>query len=828
MFNLCETTFPTVAHDAYINYADEDRFAAQALLRALERRGVHCLMPPRNIAAGAEWSDAKGGAIRDSTVMILLETGASNLCDYVQVETEFAEQNGIPVISVQLEKIPEEQLHESFRRTQYRIDAARSPLETQAEALTESICNLLRQSRKPVEAAPSPPPAPQTLAPGQPRLRPPGERKEPAVGDMVGKYKLTCMLGKGAMGVVFEAEDTLLKRNVALKLLAEKVAEDPQLRQRFVQEARNAVQLQHPNLVGIYEIDQRGDSYYIAMELMRGISGEDYLKQYGPYEWSAATRVLAEACRGLAAAHALHIVHRDIKPNNILHGEDGSVKLADFGLAKQLGENLSITQAGTQLGTPGYMSPEAARGEPLDARSDIYSLGATYYTLLTGKLPYEGKVTIPQMMLAHCYDPVPDPRALRPDLPEGCAGIIQKAMAKHPDERYQTAQELLADLEALIADPVGFQMGVSRPAPQISPVAAPPETTLPKRIGLQKLRHVRFWIWAGAGILALGMAFAFLLSLKSAKEANQQLASDTAQFKIALRATIHAHERSVRTAVFSPDGTRLATGGGDAAVRLWDPQTRKETAVFPNPNGTVLSVAFSPDGAAVAAASAGGTITLWETATGRALATLEGHDGEVQCVVFSPDGQWLASAGYDRTVRLWDVTTREAKAVLKVHNEPVRAVSFSPDGQWLASASWDRTVRIWAVATARERAVLPGHHGMVLDVAFSPAGDLLASAGADQTVKLWSVGEWKDLATLEGHTSRVETLMFSPDGSLLATGAADGQVKIWEIATREEWITLPAHQSPVASVAFAPSGRILTTASRDQTVKLWLIVAPPR
>jgi serine/threonine protein kinase len=250
------------------------------------------------------------------------------------------------------------------------------------------------------------------------------------------------------MGLVYEAEDTLLLRKVAIKLVADALADDPAAVRRFVREAQAASQLNHPNVVTVHEVDRHEGVWFLVMELAQG-SAADVLRRRGPLPWAEATRLTADACRGLAAAHAAGIVHRDLKPANVLLAQDGTGKLADFGLARVAGRLEISSLNGRVVGTPDYMSPEQCRGQPLDGRSDVYSLAATYYTLLTGHPPYSGKTPV-EVMFAQCAAPTPDPREVRPDVPEACATLLRRAMAKKREVRCPTAAALLADLEAVL------------------------------------------------------------------------------------------------------------------------------------------------------------------------------------------------------------------------------------------------------------------------------------------------------------------------------------------------------------------------------------------
>ncbi len=273
------------------------------------------------------------------------------------------------------------------------------------------------------------------------------------IGRSLGKYQITGLLGQGGMGVVYQAHDATIERDVAIKLLPSELASDHKMLDRFLAEAKAAGRLAHPHVVSIHEIGQQDDIHYIVMELMTGGSTDDHLEDIGPYSPLEATRIIADACEGLMVAHSSGLIHRDIKPGNLLQSKHGTIKVADFGLAKRvIQQSQQLTQDGQLIGTPYFMSPEQCESKPVDTRSDIYSLGATYYTLLTGDHPYEDAGSIVQIMYAHCHAEVLDPRAVNSRIPDKCAAIIGKAMAKKPEERYQAAEEMLAELKALVSD----------------------------------------------------------------------------------------------------------------------------------------------------------------------------------------------------------------------------------------------------------------------------------------------------------------------------------------------------------------------------------------
>ncbi len=291
---------------------------------------------------------------------------------------------------------------------------------------------------------------------------------DPLIGALLGKYRLLRRIGRGGMGAVYEAEDPSLGRVVALKVLLPELAERADAAKRFEIEARAAARLNHPNVVAVYDVGVERGTAWLVMERVRGESAQARIQERGPLPWREATATVADVCRGLAAAHEAGLIHRDIKPANLLLLEDGRAKLADFGLAKILdGSSPALTGSGYVLGTPHFMSPEQGNGTAANERSDLYSVGATYYALLTGQPPYPGTTPL-QVLHAHFSGPIPDPRTVRPGVPEPCAAVIRRAMAKDPADRYASAGEMLAALEATLGDqaqPTARSSAPGRPRP---------------------------------------------------------------------------------------------------------------------------------------------------------------------------------------------------------------------------------------------------------------------------------------------------------------------------------------------------------------------------
>ena len=290
-----------------------------------------------------------------------------------------------------------------------------------------------------------------TSAEAPPVAPPAAPRVDPRIGSSLGRLELQTVLGRGGMGVVYEAHDPVLGRKVAIKLLSDLKASDPEAQARFLREARAVGRLNHPNVVTIHEINDTEPDRYLVLEYVDGGSLADAMRA-GPLPWRDATKYVEQACRGLAVAHRANLVHRDLKPANLLITKTGSVKVTDFGLAKEIGlKDADLTQDNKTLGTPSYMSPEQCHAQKLDARSDIYSLGATYFALLTGVGPFDDQGSATGVMMGHCFKPAPDPRTRNPEVPAGVARVVMKAMAKSPADRYQTVKELRSALQALLA-----------------------------------------------------------------------------------------------------------------------------------------------------------------------------------------------------------------------------------------------------------------------------------------------------------------------------------------------------------------------------------------
>jgi len=617
-------------------------------------------------------------------------------------------------------------------------------------------------------------------------------RKKPA--NRIGTYTLVRELGRGGTGVVHRAWDEELGRWVAIKMLLPH-SSAPEDLERFRREGKTAARLEHPNILPIYDVETIGGTHYIVTKFVDGRT----LDTAGLKEVRDVVRVLREACRGVAHAHRSGVVHRDLKPQNIMIDRDGRVVVLDFGLAKTLeakGPSLTATQG--LMGTPAFMSPEQARGmaTEIDMRTDVYSMTATLWFALSGLFPHRGES--PQdIMVKIATEPTPSVRQVRPDVPERLDSLLLKGMAKKREDRYADCEELGEALEQFLRDP-GFA------------------------------RKSRAWVLPLL-LLLLGGGIAFGVFRWWPRRAPDPGPTPAGKADFDPRRfgevrSREAHESWVRCLAFSPDGARAASGGKDGAIKIWDGESGAPVSALSGHGGMVMSLAFSPDGKRIASSGEDNAVKIWKVPERKEERTLRGHGRSllgVMAVAFAPDGARLASGGYDGTIRIWKTDTGEELLVLRGHGKGVVSLGFSPDGSKLASSSDDTTVRIWDLAAGGEPLLLLGHTGWIWCVSFDRDGRTLASGGDDRAVKIWNPTTGKEIRALHAHTDSVKQLSFHPTQPWLASAGDDASVRIWDLSTGKEVRTLTGHADQVWALAWQPNGRGLLSGSADRTMRWW-------
>ena len=338
------------------------------------------------------------------------------------------------------------------------------------------------------------------------------------------RYEILELIGSGGMANVYKARCHRLNRLVAIKILKSDLADNADFRRRFRDESRAVAQLSHANIVSVYDVSTSGETEYIVMELIDGITLKQYMERRGRMDWRESLHFISQIMRGLSHAHSRGIIHRDIKPQNIMVLRDGSVKVADFGIACLANASQTLTQEA--LGSVHYISPEQARGDRIDARSDIYSAGVVLYEMLTGRLPFEGDSAV-SVAIQHLSSVPLAPRDIDPSIPEPLELICMKAMNSDPDKRYPTADAMLEDLEKFRKDPTVDMDYIRKELAEVQPDSEPTmplptaqvTTAMKKRADQQRRsepeEEFRFRdkksIAIMAGIFAAALVLVFLL-----------------------------------------------------------------------------------------------------------------------------------------------------------------------------------------------------------------------------------------------------------------------------------------------------------------------------
>jgi len=579
----------------------------------------------------------------------------------------------------------------------------------------------------------------------------------------------------------------------------------------------------------------------------------------------------------------LGILHRDVKPGNILISDAGAIKLGDFGLAKWIRSDPGLTDSSAAVGTPYYAAPEqleAARD--IDARADIYSLGATMYHMLSGDVPYPG-TTVAEVVRRQIKEPVKPLRERNPALSRGICAVVERAMARDRDARYQTMEEMLdalrelrssesyqavaktATLDALLRRVLGDwriravalscvvvavvffvhvamrrrndDRGISVTAktaegPQVSAKSAKTAVTQQNHVSVPARSENQPAPTNGVSRMPASAGPSERLPLPSSES---RASAEEFGFKKFLGQKVAAPDEEGRMRGL-PAGTmlnmRYSRDGRYVAVAhmfgvdLWETQAWTVTRRLDGHTRPVTSVDFSPDGSRLASASADGQVVVWDMSQGRALWKSAKSWSYMYCVAFHPRGIELASsdAGSKHRVIIWEPETGEMLGVLKGHTNCVHAVAFSPDGAQMASGSSDKTVRVWDAQTRTEARCLEGHSTQVLSVAFSPVGSVLASGSSDGTILVWDVKTGNILQSLRSPGWGVCSLSFDPSGSLLAASAGGGDFfRIWRVDKGDELLRVRLANTRAAS--FSPDGKLVAAASPNERVAALFDVA---
>lgn len=627
-----------------------------------------------------------------------------------------------------------------------------------------------------------------------------------------GAYTVGKVLGQGGFGITYLGSDVGQTRPVAVKELfpygsfraGKTVRPGPdwteaaftEAKVRFDEEARTLARFHHPNIVRVYSVFDENETSYMVMEYLRGKSLGGLLEERaGPLEEFESVGYIQKVGEALAVVHGAGLLHRDIKPDNIIVTDTGRTVLLDFGTAREYAAGK--TRRMTAMLTPGYAPLEQySQQARFGTFTDVYALAGTLYHLLAGQLPVAALDRVQGVEL-------PPVRQFNPRVSAEVERAVMHGLQMEVARRPQTVQEFLALLKgAAVPRPAAASAEATAARPAAAGSSASPAPGAPR----------------AARIPARPAAAA---SRPQPEPPPRPLR------KPELLSTLTGHDRWVNSVAFSPDGRLLASCSYDNSVALWDVRRGEGERLIGHAGpllgvmGSVFSVAFSPDGRTLASGGNDDTVRLWDVDSRRVTRTLQTGGGNVNAVAFSPDGRLLAAGGQFQRTELWDPRQGRQVGVLGGHALSVVAVAFAPDGQTLVTGSEDGTAVLWEVPSGKAQGSLTEHGGAVRAVAFSQDGDLLATGSDDFTVQVWDLRREVLAQVLSEHGGGVRCVAISPDGRLLASGGDDLTLKLWDLQRGTLWYTLSGHYGSVTSVAFSPSGELLATGSLDQTIQIW-------
>lgn len=646
----------------------------------------------------------------------------------------------------------------------------------------------------------------------------------------VAHFTLLRVLGQGGFGEVWLARDNNLAREVALKLPATQGPEMASL----LYEAKTAASLRHPHIVSVYEVGTDHERIFIASEYIDGVTLRDFLTAGRPNR-SRAIRLIGVTARALHYAHQRGVVHRDVKPANILIDKEGEPHITDFGIAKRISADATISSEGQVIGTAKYMAPEQAAGKSreTDHRADIYALGVVLYEMLAGDVPFRGNVQA--ILHQKMTEDAPSPRTMAPGLSRDLETICLKCLERDPGKRYASALEVAEELERVAGG---------------EPIRARPITSLERAWRWCRKRPDVSGLLAGLFLtLTIGLAISSILWRRA--EANRQRAEDNwttseTNRRLSEENRLRAEQiaDSLRRSLYRARMNQVAihhSNGDFGTVRTLLDELARDPLVRPligfewhfyagqaelvrtvaNHGSIVEDVAISREGDLCASIVKGPdkTIKVWDAATGELVRTLEVETGRFECLEFSPTDGRLASGSNNGMVRIWN-PRQDARIDVEVkHGLGVKRVRFSPDGKRLLSFSDRGGIRVWNSADLSVVDQYPGGES-IQDVRFLPDGSGLVSAVGNGQVRVWTLGSKQPRAPREIHP-HIQAMAVSDDGQLLIAGDYQGGLNLCPLEGEGESERLQMTWGRIDSIEMIPRTGCVAVSGSDGRLHLF-------